>query len=80
MAIKHTASTAMQVHKRTSMNEVIPMPIVHQPATEAKGNFGPWPAYSKAEWRSRADLAEALASSYRGKGRDVEIIVAVRDH
>ena len=69
------------VHKRTSENRTYThCVVVHYSAVPAQGNFGPWPASTKAEWAGRADLAEKNAARYRSNNRvdGVEVLTAER--
>jgi hypothetical protein len=78
MATKHVVRDKNGVtHTRTSKERVYAYAVaVHYPASGIDQYGRVWPATTKVEWRSRKDLAETLASAYRGQGRDVEILIA----
>lgn len=81
MSTKHMVLDSKgQVHKRTSANRVYSHAVVtHWKTIPAKGEYGPWPAHSKAEWSGKLELAQKVASAKRHEFiESVEIIAAVR--
>jgi hypothetical protein len=67
------------VHKRTSADRTYThCVVVHFPAHGPDQYGRSWPAKTRAEWASRADLAEKNAQGWSRRYSDVEILTAER--